>query len=216
MRQAILTAIPRPSKKLIRNLVVISVAGLISLFILILLYRVYAGMKTKKYIEALGDKNPAAQNEAVAKLGKMKDKRRKVNKLSGVIFSTDNSEVVNKLGEFSGSGNDDIRMSMVMAIGRMEGMESTPVLIKALKDRNPDIRMKAVEALGKTKDPAAVPALVELLKDKDMAIQAIWALGSIGDNSAVPAIIPLLDDKDQYVKFQAYQALEKIKNNQDD
>jgi len=205
-------------KKYIIGFAVVSAAFLVFILALIIAYKVYVGMKTEKYVEALGDKNPAAQNEAITKIGKLKDLRRKANKLSSLVFSDDNGEVVKKLEEFIRIGNDDIRLNLVLVLGKMGGSETIPLLTKALKDKNPEVRLKAIETLGKIKDPAAVPALIKSLEDKnsDVVIHAIWALGNIGDNSSVPALTALLEDKNQYVRYQAYVALKRIKDYQED
>ena len=83
-----------------------------------------------------------------------------------------------------------------------------------LKDNYPDARMNAAQALGEIGDNSSVELLIELLKDSHYGVRlhAVIALGQLRDERAIEPLMKLYhNDPNEYVRKDAYEALNKIK-----
>ena len=149
---------------------------------------------TEEYIEDLKSENVMVRNNAIYYLGKNKEK------LAVPMLI----ELVND------DQPKETKLSIIEALGKIEGGRSVDALVGLLKEEDDEIRIAVVEALGKIRDPKASKPLINILSDKDVQHTAIRALGNIGDNSAVPALTKLLNDPDKYVSYNATQALKQI------
>jgi vesicle coat complex subunit len=109
--------------------------------------------------------------------------------------------------------NEDSRIMVVDALGKIMGQAAVPALIAALKDQDSLVRTEAASALGQIGQPA-VPALIAALKDQDSEVrsQAALALGQIGKEAkdAVPALIVALKNESWLVRYRAASALGEI------
>ncbi|MBV9774556.1 MAG: HEAT repeat domain-containing protein [Gemmatimonadetes bacterium] len=84
-----------------------------------------------------------------------------------------------------------VRRETVLALTKLGGEESVPLLLKAVADPDPDIRGTAAMGLGLARVPAAVAPLLLRLGQESNAeaeLEIIRALGRLGDPRAVPAL----------------------------
>jgi HEAT repeat protein len=109
---------------------------------------------------------------------------------------------------------DDRRLAVVKALGRIGGPGVQPILLDLLVfARGPqgDWRLLrgVVEALGSLGDSAAVPVLLSLLQGHEQRVHAAaaQALGRIGDPVATSALLRALRDGDGDVREHAAHAL---------
>ena len=129
-----------------------------------------------------------------------RNERRAVSIVAALLDTEDNSQ--------------EMRLKMFSALESLAEYVQVPtgVLIKMLGDVDPQIRDRAIRVLGKTKAKEVVPILAEQLKKEDRnKYVVIWALGEIGDSEAMLILNRLLCDKDKYIRYNAYQALKKIR-----
>ncbi|MEK6678529.1 MAG: HEAT repeat domain-containing protein [Nitrospirota bacterium] len=124
--------------------------------------------------------------------------------------------------------NEDVRVNVAIALGKIGDPRAVEPLIIVLKDEDEDVRFSSALALGNIKDPRAVEPLIVALNKKEEEVlrrSAAEALGNIKDLSAVEPLIAILkgepliatlkddDDGDVYVRKSAKEALEKISGN---
>lgn len=93
------------------------------------------------------------------------------------------------------SGDEDLRIASLIAMGRSYHERWTEIVLKELSSSSPDIRAEAARAAGELEMRAARPMLIELLDDvHDLVLKnAIWSLGQIGGDSALEALTGLLE-----------------------
>lgn len=108
--------------------------------------------------------------------------------------------------------DEDLRLSILEALGSMKTDKSIPVLIKSLSDESEYIRDLSAEYLGRLKAEVAVPALIKSLNDcsADVRESAAQALGEIQKPKAIIPLITLLKDKEEDVRSAAIVSLEDI------
>jgi HEAT repeat protein len=104
----------------------------------------------------------------------------------------------------------EIRMSAVVALGKIQLKSSADPLIQILNEGDEDLMDQAIWALGQIKAPAAIPSLADLLGDSSVRLTAIWAMGNIRNRSAVPILTDLLTHENKFVRYNAAQSLKKI------
>jgi hypothetical protein len=149
-----------------------------------------------KYLYEIKSRNPMVKKNAIYYLGE-KGEAKAVPLLIGLL------------------GPDEpknIRLSAIIALGKIGKAASADALIQLLKADDNDLRREAIWALGQIKDPKAIPRLAGLLDDANVRLTAIWAMGNIGDKSAVPVLTGLLTDDNRFVRHNAAQSLKKIGN----
>lgn len=91
-----------------------------------------------------------------------------------------------------------VRLTMVNAMGKIDGRLTVPPLINALSDSNPTVRSLSATFLGELGDVSGIKPLIQLLGDKssiDCQKAAAEALWKIGEPTAFPALISALDNK---------------------
>ena len=82
------------------------------------------------------------------------------------------------------------RREMCWSLGELNHIDSIPVLIKFLKDKDKGIRGNSAEALGKIKHGDSVLPLLRAAKDRDVDVQqkVIWALKQIPSETIITEI----------------------------
>jgi HEAT repeat protein len=91
--------------------------------------------------------------------------------------------------------------------------ETTPYVIKLLKDSDGDVRKAAADALGGSLNVTeAIPQLMELLKDSDRGVRcsAAKTIGDLKATEAIPQLVELLKDNDAGVRCYAVGALVRL------
>jgi len=96
--------------------------------------------------------------------------------------------------------NEDLRKSVVLALGEIRSTEATETLIGILADKEEklSVRIAAASALGKIGDPKAVETLKNVLEDKSMDAnirkEAFLALGKTKNQEVVGILVAKLED----------------------
>jgi hypothetical protein len=105
-----------------------------------------------------------------------------------------------------------VRSRAAQSLADLEGLETAPVLLKALKDSNSDVRWIVAQALGKSEGTTTVEALIELLADEDKEVSRIAAkgLGQKGDRRAVPYLLDAVRDSYPLLRESAALALGQL------
>ena len=82
------------------------------------------------------------------------------------------------------------RREMCWSLGELNHIDSIPVLIKFLKDKDKGTRGNSAEALGKIKHGDSVLPLLRAAKDRDVDVQqkVIWALKQIPSETIIAEI----------------------------
>ena len=97
----------------------------------------------------------------------------------------------------------------ILAVIKKNKKDSTPYLVKALKNENDTVRRAALWLCAKSKDTLAVPTILEVMNTETaprMIARALYALGEIGDTSAVKDVIRFLDSDNEMIRVRAASA----------
>jgi capsular exopolysaccharide synthesis family protein len=159
----------------------------------------YLNPNIKEYLKDIKSSNIPIQRNAINKLGLLQIK-----------------DAVPEMIRLLPQSPAEVKPDIVEALGNIGDKAALDPLIAMLDNENILVREKAIEALGKIGDKRAVPVLTSILEQKDNKTEgevftAIWALGNIGDKSAEPVLNSLLGDRNKYVRYNAEQALKKIR-----
>ena len=146
-------------------------------------------------------------------------------------------EVVDFLLEALISGNKDIRLGAVEALGEIRDPTTVNPIITLLEDRDNEIRWEAALALGEIGDTSAIEPLEQTLRDCDRYVRygAALALSKLGwrpsnpkeeaylfvgrqdwdcaarlGTDAIPALSLALKDKDRDIRLEAVRTLGQI------
>jgi HEAT repeat protein len=108
------------------------------------------------------------------------------------------------------SGDLDLRVSAVRALGRIQAIESTTALLGALKDDTWQVRAQAARALGEVGATLAIPALATRLTDPSWWVRrhAAYALHHLGHDGQVALRRVAETSPDTYAREMAGEALE--------
>lgn len=104
--------------------------------------------------------------------------------------------------------NEDVRVNVAIALGKIGDPRAVEPLIIVLKDEDEEVRGPAAIALGNIKDTRAVEPLIAALKliaesseeEKLIGKNAAWALGKIGDPRAIEPLISAMKDEEKGLK----------------
>ncbi|OGQ60484.1 MAG: hypothetical protein A3J24_05085 [Deltaproteobacteria bacterium RIFCSPLOWO2_02_FULL_53_8] len=109
--------------------------------------------------------------------------------------------------------DDDVRLSVLKALGGWSGEKITQALMDTLGDANIWVRYNAVQLLGDMRVAEAEDAVIALLRSDEAPVRAAAAkaLAAIGSQKAVAALMELRAHPDQNVKTAVTSALGILK-----
>jgi HEAT repeat protein len=113
--------------------------------------------------------------------------------------SRDPAMLPSYLQELDSSGDQELRRSLFVAIGKLRDKSATPRLVDALRSpaESVDTRIAAAKGLAEMRDPASIPALTEAVKSDahhvNLRISAVRALERIGDPKTIPVLQSVLE-----------------------
>jgi HEAT repeat protein len=110
------------------------------------------------------------------------------------------------------SGNPQLRVSALFAMGKNCSQSWLPILLKELNSADTEIRYEAAGACGELGEKEAVPYLIELVDDPDIEVRlaAIKGLGKIGAPEAKSCLEQCLDNPNKAIQQAAEQALYEL------
>lgn len=116
--------------------------------------------------------------------------------LTGAAIHSADEEVQHAIAAFFTTGDSELRLGAIRAMGRSVGPHWLPILEATLRSSDPDEREAAARSLGAYEDPAVVPLLTMAAReDLEMKVrtEAIQALGTIGGRNALRELQTLHD-----------------------
>jgi HEAT repeat protein len=156
--------------------------------------------------------NDIVKQEAIQRIPK--EPRFPLNLVSRFFGSNETEKAVAIMVGLLREGKEtkDTERLIVRTLGQLSRRTEVSMgpLIQMLEDKDPRMRGEVLEALGRSKSKQAVTALLKMLDEEMPNYCLIWAIGEIGDQRAVPYLNRLLMSEDEYVRYNAYQALAKI------
>jgi hypothetical protein len=110
------------------------------------------------------------------------------------------------------SGNRELRISAIYAMGNNSNRSWLPVLLRELSSADAEIRYEAAGACGEMGEGEAIPYLVRLIDDPDAEVQAatLQALGKIGGSKAKECLQECLNHPGEVIRQAAEQALYEL------
>jgi hypothetical protein len=111
--------------------------------------------------------------------------------LAGIAVNSDDNRIQEVIEAFYTSGDSDLRMGAIQAMGRSANPLWIPLLETTLRSADPDERQASARSLGTYDDPAVVPMLTMLAReDQEMPVrlEAIQALGTVGGRNALHSL----------------------------
>lgn len=114
-----------------------------------------------------------------------------VRNMVGILGEIRSADAVEHFRRTIEHSDARVRRETILALGKVGGEESVPLLAKGLNDKEASLRSAAALGLGLTKMPTAVTPLLARLgqeTDLDSQLEIIRALGRVGDARAVPAL----------------------------
>lgn len=115
-----------------------------------------------------------------------------VRNMVGILGEIRSADAVEHFRRTIEHSDARVRRETILALGKVGGEESVPLLAKGLNDKEASLRSAAALGLGLTKMATAVTPLLARLgqeTDLDSQLEIIRALGRVGDARAVPALV---------------------------
>ncbi len=111
-----------------------------------------------------------------------------------------------------GAGDERMRQSAVVAMGRSADERWGDTVLHELLSPDPEMRYHATRAAGELQLREAVVDLVELTNDADVRIQAmaLWSLGQIGGTVAKKTLQRFAGGEDEGLATVAEEALQEL------
>lgn len=96
------------------------------------------------------------------------------------------------------SGDKDLMMSALFAMGRSANERWQPQVVAMLESQFPGIRMEAARAAGELEIHEAVPRLLDLLDDPNVEVRlaSVWSLSQLGGMGVSEALEDLYEESD--------------------
>jgi HEAT repeat protein len=119
------------------------------------------------------------------------DSKLRAGALVSVASDSMTPHVPDVIGEFHRSGDSDLRLGALRAMGRASAPEWLGVLETTLRSPDPDERQAAVQSLAQYGDEHVVPMLTQVAReDLEMPVrlEAIAALGTQGGRAALHSL----------------------------
>lgn len=142
----------------------------------------------------------------------IQDVRRRAMESAGYFADAD--EIQRQIGLAYESGDQLLRESALLAMGRSMLPRWIPTITGAFKSQSPALRYEAARAAGEMAEEGRklLPALMPLVNDQDteVAVVAIWALGQIGGDAARKALGQLVKSQDSTRSEAAAEALDEL------
>ncbi|NJO83682.1 MAG: HEAT repeat domain-containing protein [Blastochloris sp.] len=142
----------------------------------------------------------------------VQDIRRRALESAGYFADAD--EIQRQIGLAYDSGEQLLRESALLAMGRSMLPRWLPTINGALKSASPALRYEAAHAAGEMAEEGRklLPTLAPLVNDQDaeVAVTAIWALGQIGGDAARRTLEQLAKDSDTARSQAAREALDEL------
>jgi HEAT repeat protein len=140
------------------------------------------------------------------------DVRRRTMEAAGYFADAD--EIQRQIGMAYDSGDQLLRESALLAMGRSMLPRWLPTITGALKSQSPALRYEAARAAGEMAEEGRklLPTLLPLVNDQDaeVAVAAIWALGQIGGDAARKALGQLVKSQNPTRSQAAVEALDEL------
>ncbi len=116
---------------------------------------------------------------------------------------------VEDLAEASRTGDADLRLISVGALGRSNVEGALELVIHAVTDEDVEVRIEALRGLAELDEPAALPAVLRALTDEFWEVRsaAVSTAAKLGGDGAAQPIAKLLDDPAEWVRHNAALAL---------
>jgi len=110
------------------------------------------------------------------------------------------------------SGNNQLKISALFAMGKSCNPSWLPILLKELASADAEIRYEAAGACGELGEEEAASYLTELVHDPDIDVRlaAIHALGKIGGPEAKGCLEKCLGGPNEVIQQAAEQALRQL------
>lgn len=111
--------------------------------------------------------------------------------LAGASVDSEDREIKEAIGEFFASGDAELRIGAIHAMGRSVDGHWLPLLETTLRSSDPDERQVAARSLGSYEDRSVVPMLTMVAReDREMPVrlEAIQALGTVGGRHALQSL----------------------------
>ena len=108
------------------------------------------------------------------------------------------------------SGDADLRVAAVRALGRIQAIESGMALLAALEDETWQVRAQAAKALGAVRATVAIPALSKHLCDSSWWVRhhAAYGLRDLGHEGQAALRRIVASSDDPYARDMASEALQ--------
>jgi len=127
------------------------------------------------------------------------------------------SQMKKAIAEAYQSGNHQLRISAIFAMGKSCNPSWIPILLKELASADAEIRYEAAGACGELGEEEAAPYLIELIHDPDIDVRlaVIQALGKIGGPEAKGCLEKCLNSPNEAIQQAAEQALCQLEAEED-
>ena len=173
-----------------------------------------------KLRETLSDPNPLIRRSAVFGLCELSDEPA-MNLIISSMKDIDAKVRLTALGGFHSvefienlisalkDGDQEVRMSASVMLGKLKDSRAVNPLAELLDDRKSQVRMGAAEAIGEIGDPRGTLPVIGLLDDMNMFVResAARALGKVNDTTAIIPLISAMKDSIPEVRIAAAVAL---------
>lgn len=162
-------------------------AGALGHYIVIGEWEIISPEETEPIVEALLDQMDDPNTAAAV--------RRSALESLGAAYHPRVADLIKSAYE---SGNFQMQVSAVCAMGNSANNEWTPFIIEEFEHPDAEMRFIAARAAGQVGSSDSVEGLIEMIEDEDLEVQyaAVAALGEIGGDVAREALEDLASDPD--------------------